>query len=90
MQKSKAGKIENTRKWYRSSVSTPTSVGPPQTMINPLSSKDYKRTNWSYTLKDSFLDNVVVALNLLRESNQRAPLNLKVSSRNQKDLFSKN
>ena len=64
--------------------------GHAQTMINPPSLKDYKRTKRFYTLNDSLLDNVIVSLNLLRGYDQRAPLNLKVSSRNQMDHLTKN
>ena len=64
--------------------------GHAHTMINPLSSKDYKRSNRYYTLNDSFIDNDVIALNLLRGNDQEASLDLNVSFRSQKDLFSKN
>ena len=57
--------------------------GHAQTMINPLSLKDYKRPNRYYTLNDSLLDSVIVVLNLLRGYDQRAPFDLKVSSQNQ-------
>ena len=64
--------------------------GHAQTIINPPSLKDYKMTKRSYTLNDSLLDNVIISLNLLRGYDQWAPLNLKVSSRNQKYLLLKN
>ena len=44
--------------------------GHTQTIINPLNLKDYKRIEWSYTLNDSLLDNVIVSLNLLRGYDQ--------------------
>ena len=52
--------------------------------------KRLQRTERSYTLNDSLLDDVAVASNLLRKLDQRAPLDLTVSSRNQRNLLPKN